>query len=83
MVVDQGMPVPNRRLVGYRRVSLGAGARSMVTFAVTAEELALVDSNGDTQPVTRTLHRDLIRAPYDSYGVKCVGLVSLAPDSSQ
>ena len=49
VTVDPGMPVPNRRLVGYRRVSLAAGARATVTFNVTAEELALVDGNGDTK----------------------------------
>ena len=43
------MPVPNRRLVGYRRVNLAAGAHTVVAFNVTAEELSLVDSNGDTQ----------------------------------
>jgi beta-glucosidase len=47
--VRADMPVPNRRLVGYRRVGLAAGANTVVTFNVTAEELALVDGNGDTQ----------------------------------
>ena len=47
--VPADMPVPNRRLVGYRRISLAAGEQQVVTFNVTVEELSLVDGNGDTQ----------------------------------
>ena len=47
--VDPGMPVPNRRLVGYRRASLAAGDTATLVFAVAADELALVDNNGDTK----------------------------------
>ena len=47
--VPADMPVPNRRLVGYRRVNLAAGAHTVLAFNVTAEELSLVDGNGDTQ----------------------------------
>eukprot|EP00750_Incisomonas_marina_P016332 INCI19095.30.p2 GENE.INCI19095.30~~INCI19095.30.p2 ORF type:complete len:431 (+),score=75.69 INCI19095.30:1469-2761(+) len=40
--------LPQRRLVAFKRVSLQAGAAANVTFEVTAADLALVDSNGDT-----------------------------------
>ena len=42
-------PLPNRKLVGFQRVSLAAGALASLSFVVTAEELALVDGNGDTR----------------------------------
>ena len=41
--------LPSRKLVGFKRVSLKAGATTTVTFAVGAEQLALFDDNGDTQ----------------------------------
>jgi hypothetical protein len=44
-----GMPIPTRKLVGFNRVSLEAGASATITFTATAESLALVDDNGDTQ----------------------------------
>ncbi len=49
--VDEGVTsvLPQLKLVGFKRVSLEAGARATVTFAVTAEELALFDDNGDTK----------------------------------
>lgn len=47
--VPQGTPVPNRRLVGYSRVSLEAGAAAKVEIGITADSLGLVDVNGDTQ----------------------------------
>jgi beta-D-xylosidase 4 len=47
--LDPAMPVPNARLVGYRRISLDAGASADLAFTVTADDLALVDNNGDTQ----------------------------------
>ena len=37
------------KLVGFRRVSLDAGAAATLRFAVTAEQLALFDDNGDTR----------------------------------
>jgi hypothetical protein len=42
-------PLPTRKLVGFERVSLAAGASLKVSFAVTAEALALVDDHGDTR----------------------------------
>ena len=47
--VEATMPVPNMRLVGYSRVRLEAGSDTTVTFSVGAEQLGLVDENGDTQ----------------------------------
>jgi hypothetical protein len=47
--VDPTMPVPNRKLVAYRRVALEAGASAELTFNVDAEALGLVDNTGDTQ----------------------------------
>ena len=44
-----GVPIPQRRLVGYARLSLAAGAEGRAEFTVTPESLALVDNNGDTQ----------------------------------
>jgi beta-glucosidase len=46
-----GVPamLPSRKLVGFKRVSLKAGATTTVTFTVGAEQLALFDENGDTQ----------------------------------
>ncbi len=41
--------LPQLKLVGFKRVSLEAGARATVSFEVTAEELALFDDNGDTK----------------------------------
>ena len=48
---DDGMTsvLPQLKLVGFKRVSLEAGARATVSFEVTAEELALFDDNGDTK----------------------------------
>jgi beta-glucosidase len=46
---DSTMPVPNRKLVDYKRVTLEAGASAELTFTVNAETLGLVDNNGDTQ----------------------------------
>jgi beta-glucosidase len=40
-------PQPIRSLQGFRRVFLEPGERTRVTFTVTAEQLSLVDSNGD------------------------------------
>ena len=46
---DAGFPVPIRRLAGFKRVQLGAGESTGVTFEVGPDELALVDGNGDAQ----------------------------------
>eukprot|EP01044_Picomonas_judraskeda_P010100 COSAG03_NODE_1278_length_4415_cov_2.649444_7_plen_158_part_00 len=48
---DDGMTsvLPQLKLVGFKRVSLEAGARATVSFEVTAEELALFDDNGDAK----------------------------------
>ena len=46
---DPTMPVPNRKLVDYKRVALGPGASAELTFTGNAETLGLVDNNGDTQ----------------------------------
>ena len=43
------MPVPNQKLVAFKRVSnVQAGTSATVTFTVSAEELSLFDENGDT-----------------------------------
>lgn len=39
--------VPLRSLKGFRRVSLGSGESATVTFTLTPEDLALVDSSGN------------------------------------
>jgi beta-glucosidase len=70
VTVPAGTPVPNLKLVGYRRLSLDAGANATVTFAVTAEQLALVDGNGDTQLFKGT-HRLRVthgQPPADGHG---------------
>ena len=41
--------LPSLRLVGFKRVRLEAGASATVSFAVTAEQLNVVDENGDAQ----------------------------------
>ena len=43
------VPIPQRKLVGYARIGLLAGADAQVVFTVTAESLALVDNDGNTQ----------------------------------
>ena len=43
------LPIPQRKLVGYARMSLRAGADAQAVFTVTAESLGLVDHAGSTQ----------------------------------
>ena len=49
-----GTPLPQRKLVAYRRVSLPAGASTTIKFTVTAESLALIDNEGDAQLLAGT-----------------------------
>ena len=43
-----GTPLPQRKLMAFKRISLPAQASADVTFSVTAESLGLVDNSGDT-----------------------------------
>lgn len=45
---EHALRLPFRRLLDFRRVSLGRGASAEVRFRVNATALGLVDSNGDT-----------------------------------
>jgi len=44
--VASSVPVPVRKLVGFKRINLAAGAKETVTFGVAARQMALVDDDG-------------------------------------
>ncbi|MCJ7739479.1 MAG: glycoside hydrolase family 3 C-terminal domain-containing protein [Anaerolineae bacterium] len=44
--VAASVPVPVRKLVGFKRINLAAGAKEAVTFSVAARQMALVNDDG-------------------------------------
>ena len=43
---NTGAPVPKKQLFGFQRVTLAAGAKTTLSFSVSAEQLAMVDVEG-------------------------------------
>lgn len=52
--LGESVPVEKKRLFGFERVTLAAGASTTVSFTLAPEELAMVDENGH-----RSLHKGL------------------------